>query len=158
MLVAKLAVLEIYSSFTASCGWFAWLICGWIFLMFMDYLTSFAAACKAGKWKRKMAIDGLWHKTGEIVVVIVAGTADLLLGLVLDHLPVFSLPIDLRGMICPLVLVWYIVTEIGSIIESAGTLGAPIPPWLAKVVAALHKSVDEKGNKIMLEDHEDKTE
>ena len=48
---------------------------------------------------------------------------------------------------CPLVLVWYILTETGSIIENAGALGADIPPWLTGAIEALRSKVDETGEK-----------
>ena len=41
-----------------------------------------------------------------------------------------------------LVAVWYIFTELGSIVENAGALGAPIPGWLRKGVAALQRRAD----------------
>ena len=51
-------------------------------------------------------------------------------------------------LLCPLVVVWYILTEAGSIIENAGALGAPIPAWLTKMVASLGSSVDQAGDKL----------
>ncbi len=32
-------------------------------------------------------------------------------------------------MLTPIVLLWYILTEVGSIIENCGRLGAPMPKW-----------------------------
>ena len=40
------------------------------------------------------------------------------------------------------VTLWYIFTELGSIIENAGKLGAPIPDWLAKGIAKLRNKTD----------------
>lgn len=154
----KVAVVGICGSLTAFWGWFGWLICGWIFCMAMDYITGSAAACKAGEWESKVARDGLWHKAGEIVVVIVAGIADLLLGLALDHLPVLALPLDFRGLVCPLVLVWYILTELGSIAENSVKMGSDVPPWLVQLLKAGQKAAEDAGDKIAQEDGEDKTE
>ena len=47
-----------------------------------------------------------------------------------------------------LVLVWYILTELGSIVENAGRLGAPLPAWLSKAIAALESGVDSTGDKL----------
>ena len=105
-----------------------------------------------------MARDGLWHKAGEIVVVIVAGIADLLLGLALDHLPVLALPLDFRGLVCPLVLVWYILTELGSIAENGVKMGSDVPPWLVKLLKAGQNAAEDAGDKIAQEDGENKTE
>ena len=38
-----------------------------------------------------------------------------------------------RRTFCPLVLVWYCITELGSIIENAVLMGAPVPAWLTKL-------------------------
>ncbi|WP_343212834.1 phage holin family protein [Flavonifractor sp. An4] len=43
-------------------------------------------------------------------------------------------------------MIWYILTEAGSIIENAGALGAPIPAWLTKMIAALESKVDQAGD------------
>lgn len=42
----------------------------------------------------------------------------------------------------PVVLVWYIVTELGSIVENAGALGAPIPAFLQAAIQSLNQAVD----------------
>ena len=54
--------------------------------MLLDYLSGTAAACQRGEWSSAAARSGVWHKAGEVVVVLVAACADLLLGLVLDNL------------------------------------------------------------------------
>ena len=44
-----------------------------------------------------------------------------------------ELPFD--GVVLPVVLVWYIFTELGSIAENAAAMGAPVPGWLVKILA-----------------------
>ena len=51
---------------------------------------------------------------------------------------------------------WYIFTELGSITENAGRLGAPIPRWLARAIAALESGVDDAGDKLAPEEDENK--
>ena len=45
----------------------------------------------------------------------------------------------------PIMTMWYIITEIGSIIENAIKMGAPIPAWLPKILDATLKTVDAVG-------------
>ena len=59
-----------------------------------------------------------------------------------------ELPFTYTVLLCPLVVIWYILTEAGSIIENAGALGAPIPAWLTKMIAALESKVDQAGDNI----------
>ena len=42
----------------------------------------------------------------------------------------------------------YILTELGSIVENAGALGAPIPGWLAAAIKVLGSSVDQAGEAV----------
>ena len=144
----KAACTALLGALTALWGWMGWLVVGWIGLMFLDYVTGSAAALKQGKWSSKVAREGIWHKVGMIIVVVVAAGADVLIALVLGHLPVVDLPIAYTGLICPLVLVWYCLTELGSIGENAITMGAPVPSWLPKILAAGKDAVDAAGEHI----------
>lgn len=141
----KGALTALLGGLTALWGWFGWLVLGWCALMLLDYLSGSAAAAKAGEWSSKAAREGIWHKAGMVVVVLVAAAADLLLALVLDQLPVVSLPVEFRGLVCPLVLVWYCLTELGSAVENAIAMGAPVPEWLRKLLAAGREAVDQAG-------------
>lgn len=147
----KAAISALCAALTALWGWFGWLLLAWAACVAIDYLTGSAAACKAGEWASKDARAGLWHKAGELVAVLAAGILDLVVGHLLENIPV-TLPFAYTVLICPLVVTWYILTELGSIIENAGALGAPIPPWLARAVAALQDTVDEAGEKISPEE------
>ena len=89
-----------------------------------------------------------------IVVVLVAAGADLLIAAVLENLPLVALPFQYSGLICPVVLVWYIVTELGSITENAVQMGAPVPGWLVKLLAAGKSAVDAAGEALGGEDKE----
>lgn len=135
---------------TGLWGWMGWLVLGWVGCMVLDYVSGSAAACRGGDWSSARARDGIWHKAGMIVVVIVAAGADLLLSLVLAELPVLDLPVAYSGLVCPVVLVWYIITELGSITENAAAMGAPVPKWLVKLLAAGKGAVDKAGE--VLED------
>lgn len=130
---------------TALWGWFGWLLVGWIGLLLLDYLTGSAVALKNGEWRSQTAREGIWHKLGSIVAVIVAGILDILVGQVLTNLSGVTLPFTYTVLLCPLVVVWYILTEAGSIVENAGRLGAPVPARLKKAVAALREQVDAMG-------------
>ena len=46
-------------------------------------------------------------------------------------------------MVLPVVLVWYLLTELGSILENALRLGAKVPGWLANLLQA---TKDQLGN------------
>ena len=142
----KAALAALCAALTALWGWFGWVVVAWIGCMLIDYATGSAAALRAGEWSSKSARDGIWHKLGSVVAVIVAAILDVVIGHLLANLPGVELPFAYTVLLCPLVVIWYILTEAGSIIENAGALGAPIPAWLTKMIAALESKVDQAGD------------
>ena len=77
--------------------------------------------------------------------MIVAALADGVLSVTVQHIP--ELGITYTVVILPVVLVWYIFTELGSIAENAAAMGAAVPPWLVKLLAAGKKAVDKTAEK-----------
>ena len=150
----KAAIAAAVGLLTGLWGWLGWLVVGWIACMILDYLTGSAAAGKAGNWTSAQAREGIWHKAGMIVVVIVAAGADLLIGIVLAYLPILQLPVQYPGLICPVVLVWYIITELGSMAENAVAMGAPVPKYLVRLLAAGRDAVDKAGDNLTGGGHE----
>ena len=144
----KAAVAALCAALTALWGWFGWVVVAWVGCMFIDYATGSAAALRAGEWSSKSARDGIWHKLGSVMAVIVAAILDVVIGHLLGNLPGVELPFAYTVLLCPLVVIWYILTEAGSIIENAGALGAPIPAWLTKMIASLGAKVDQAGDNL----------
>lgn len=147
----KAGITAIIGLFTALWGWFGWLIIAWVACMALDVFTGMAAGCKRGEWSSRLAREGLWHKTGCVAAVVIAGILDLVMGQLLGNVG-GEFPFAYTVFLCPLVVAWYILTEAGSIIENAGRLGAPIPAWLRKAIAALGDTVDKTGEKFTLDD------
>ena len=141
----KLALATFVGVLTGFWGWLGWLVVCWVCCMVMDYLTGSIAAGKAGEWTSEKARDGIFHKGGMIVIVLVSAATDLLISLVLDNLPMLALPVEYGGLVCPVVLVWYIVTELGSITENAVAMGAPVPALLTKLLKVSKDAVDQIG-------------
>lgn len=144
----KAACTAMLGALTALWGWMGWLLMAWLGLMIFDYATGSLAAIAKGKWASNVARDGILHKVGMVVVVVVAAMSDMLISLVLGHLPIVELPFTYTGLLCPLVLVWYCLTELGSVVENAILLGAPIPKWLPKLLDSGKAAVDAAGEHI----------
>ena len=153
----KMAITAAVATFTAVFGWLGWLVVLYVGCMVVDWITGSVAAGKAGAWQSSIAREGLWHKCGSIVAVGVAAGSDCLLGLVINNIPAISIPFTYTVLLCPIVIVWYILTELGSIIENAGKMGAPIPSFLQKIIAIFKDKVDAAGNTIAA-NTEEKTE
>lgn len=136
-------------------GWQGILLIAWLVLMCIDYGSGTLAAKRLGNWSSQAARDGVMHKGGMVLVVAAAGIADLVLWAVCDKLPMsWEWPV----LVLPLVLVWYILTEIGSILENAGKMGAPIPGWFAAALDAGLHIVEAQGEEIADKIAQDKRE
>lgn len=144
----KAMVTAIFAGISAKMGWFGWLIVIYGLSMAIDYATGSALAVKRHGWSSKTAREGLWHKLGSIVAVIAAALADWVLALMLANLPGVSLPFTYSVLLCPLVMVWYIITELGSIVENVGEMGAPVPAFLRRAIAALQDAAQQAGDKL----------
>lgn len=129
----KLALTALVGAGTALWGWLGWLAILWVTVMALDYLSGTLAALKQGCWCSARAREGLWHKGGMLLAVLCAALADIALDLLLGHVGL-ALPLPVQGLMTPLVLAWYSLTELGSILENAGRLGAQIPEGLRRVL------------------------
>lgn len=145
MMTLKAAVAAFFTAAGAFLGWQGVMIVVWVVMMLLDYLTGTFAAVKGGEWSSAVARQGLWHKGGMIVVVVVAGIADVIMGIICAQLPLnMTWPV----VILPLVLAWYILTEMGSILENAVKMGAAIPEWLVKILKVGVDIVNSKGENL----------
>ena len=141
----KAAVAAALAAGTALWGWYGWLALIWVLCMALDYLSGSAAAARRGDWSSARAREGLWHKAGMILAVVVAALGDLLIGLLL-HLGGLKLPFGLGALLTPLVTAWYCLTELGSVAENAAALGARVPKWLRAALRRGAEAVDEAGS------------
>ena len=64
-------------------------------------------------------------------MVTVAAIADAVMVVMVEYVPI---GLEWPGVLLPLVLAWYILTELGSILENAVEMGANVPSWLVKLL------------------------
>lgn len=137
----KAALAAVIAFFTALWGWLGWAVLIWVFCFLLDYLSGTAAARKAGEWSSDIAREGVWHKLGEIFAVLVAALCDIALRVILEGSGL-DLGIQIGPMVTPVVLLWYIITELGSIAENAEKMGAPVPGWVKKGLKQYRDKID----------------
>ena len=144
----KAAIAAFFTAFAAFLGWQGVMVVIWLAAMALDYLSGTLAAWLSGEWSSAVARDGLKHKGGMILVVAVAALADITLTIICGHLPVeMTWPV----LVLPLVLAWYILTELGSILENAVKMGAPIPQWLMRLLTVGLKAINQKAENMQSE-------
>lgn len=133
MVAVKSGMAATVTAVAAFLGWKGIMLLIWISAMAIDYGSGTLAACREGKWSSAAARQGLWHKGGMILVVTVAAIADVVMVLMMQYIP---LGVEWSGLILPLVLAWYIITELGSILENAVKMGARVPEFLIRLLKA----------------------
>lgn len=133
LMTVKSVTAAALTAAAAFLGWKGILLFAWVSVMALDYLSGTLAACREGQWSSAVARQGLWHKGGMILVVTVAAISDSVLMLLAAQMP---LGISWTGLVLPLVLAWYILTELGSILENAVKMGANVPFWLVGILKA----------------------
>lgn len=139
-LTIKAAFVAITVFLGSEMGWLGKVIFVWVLCMAIDWLSGSAAAAAHGKWSSATARAGIWHKIGMVLVVAVAGMTDFILGVAVEHIP--GLGVQYSVLVLPVILVWYIFTELGSIAENATEMGAPVPTWITKMLAAGKKMAE----------------
>ena len=149
LVAAKAAMVAFFGALFAFLGWRMVLLLVWVFLMCVDYLSGTLAARQNGTWKSQKAKDGVGHKIGMIFVVLVVGVADFVMLVICDSLPNDVLPFTWPMPIFPMVTIWYILTEFGSIVENAIEMGANVPSWLPKLLNATAHVVDNVGEAVL---------
>ena len=118
LLGIKAGIAAVAGTLTAVWGWFGWLVVAWVGLML------------------------------SILVVCIALVADWLIGTIIANIPGITLPFTYSVLLAPLVIVWYIIGELGSLAEHAVTFGAPVPSWLVNILDISKNAVDTAGEKI----------
>lgn len=147
LVTVKTAIAAFLTAMGAFLGWKGVMLLAWVAVMGLDYLSGTMAACKGGNWSSASAREGLWHKGAMILVVTVAAIADAVMVVMVTYVPI---GLQWPGLLLPLVLAWYILTELGSILENAVEMGAKVPGWLVKLlktgVNIVDEAVEREGN------------
>lgn len=133
LMTLKTAMVAGCTALGAFLGWKGVMLLAWAAVMALDYLSGTLAACREGQWSSAVARQGLWHKGGMILVVTVAAIADAVMVMIVEYVPI---GLQWPGILLPLVLAWYILTELGSVLENAVRMGASVPAWLVKMLKA----------------------
>lgn len=116
-------------------------------LMVIDYVSGMAASAveaidhpddKQYGWSSKKGAKGIAKKVAYLCVIAVS--------MVIDYIVIRTSGVlgvaPPNTMLSLLVSVWYLLNEALSIIENAGRIGAPVPNWLMKYIAALKDKID----------------
>ena len=126
---------------SARLGWVGWLLLLYACAMCCDFATGTVLALKQGVWASKTAREKLWKKCGALLMLLAAAFLDMTAQLLAANLPHGTLPFLPGALFLPMVAVWYLLAEIGSIMENAAAMGAPMPRFFKKSIETMQKSI-----------------
>jgi len=106
-----------------------WIILLPIIMMAADIVTGWLQAAINGTWDSTKMRVGLFRKSGEILVVIIAYAIQ----------EGISLPVDVPAFIAG----YIVVMEILSICENLDQAGLPVPTWITKRLKKVAKDMTE---------------
>lgn len=120
----------------------------------LDYLTGTIAARKNEEWSSKKAREGIWHKVGIIIAILLAALLDVVV--IVATRSIMGLNFTYFGLFSPLVSLCYVITEFGSILENLRKMGTEVPSILTKGFASLKKTVEAHADAAIPDESEEK--
>jgi toxin secretion/phage lysis holin len=106
-----------------------WIILLPLILMAADIVTGWIQATINGTWDSTKMRKGLYRKSGELLVVVVAYTISVAV----------NLPFDVTAFISG----YIIIMEIISVCENLDQAGLPVPTWITKRLGKVAKDLSE---------------
>ena len=106
-----------------------WIVLLPTFLMAMDIITGWIQATINGTWDSTKMRTGLFRKSGELLVIVIAYVVYVAI----------ELPVDVPAFIAA----YIIIMEIISVCENLDQAGIPMPVWITKRLKKVAKDLSE---------------
>lgn len=119
-------------------------------MMVIDYITGMLASKRESiehptdpnyGWSSRKGALGIIKKVGYMAAIAVAVCLDQI---IITGVAQMGFDVPAKGLFGLIVTVWFVLNEMLSVIENAGRMGANVPPWLARYIAALKHRIDEE--------------
>lgn len=125
-------------------------------VMGVDWFTGLAKAWATSTLCSKVGVIGILKKVAYVVVVGVGMVVDYLIR---EALHSVGVSVTVEYAVALIIIVWFIINELISILENVAAIGAPVPAFILKLVKRLKVSVEEKaeivdGEKLLSENAE----
>lgn len=112
-----------------------------IAVMIIDYATGMFKAWINASLSSRIGLIGILKKVGYLLVVCTAGVIDWLISSGLDKI---GIKIDVGFYIGVIVVIWFIINELISILENLAIIGVPLPKFLTSLIHKLKVAVEGK--------------
>ena len=124
-----------------------------IFLMMIDYISGMLASKKEAVehpgdkeygWSSRKSIIGIYKKVGYILTILAAISTDYIIYKFVREMGIEYQTKTFFGL---LVIVWFLLNEILSILENAGRMGAALPGFLKSILSEIKREIDKYNDK-----------
>lgn len=110
-------------------------------VMIVDYITGMVKAWYNSELCSRIGLKGIIKKVGYLVIVGVGMVVDYLIR---EALHSVGVAVTVEYTVALIVIIWFIINELISILENVADIGAPVPEFILKLVKRLKVSVEEK--------------
>lgn len=110
-------------------------------VMIVDYITGMVKAWYNSELCSRIGLKGIIKKVGYLVIVGVGMVVDYLIR---EALHSVGVAVTVEYTVALIVIIWFIINELISILENVAAIGAPVPEFILKLVKRLKVSVEEK--------------
>ena len=131
-------------------GLMFWPLAILLILMVIDYITGMLASKRESiehptdpnyGWSSRKGALGIIKKVGYMAAIAVAVCLDQI---IITGVAQLGFDVPARGFFGLVVTIWFVLNEMLSIVENTGRMGADVPPWLARYIAAIKHRIDEE--------------
>lgn len=114
-----------------------WILLLPLVLMAADIVTGWIQATINGTWDSTKMRKGLYRKSGELMIIVLAY--------------VFSIAIALPFDVASFIGGYIIIMELISVCENLNQAGLPVPAWIVKRLGKVAKDMTEDGPAVITE-------
>jgi len=111
-----------------------------IAVMVLDWISGISAAWKTGTLDSRIGIMGILKKVGYLLIVAVGMVLDYLIHMLGGE---FGLTLEGTYFVGLVVIIWLIINECISILENTAETGAPVPPFVQKLLERLKRHTEQ---------------
>ena len=111
-----------------------------IVVMVLDWISGISSAWKRKQLDSRIGLVGIIKKVGYLLIVAVGMVLDYLIQMLGGE---FGLSLEGTYFIGLVVIIWLIINECISILENTAEMGAPVPPFVQKLLERLKRHTEE---------------
>lgn len=119
-------------------------------LMIVDYISGMLAAKKEAVehpedrrygWNSKKGVIGIYKKVGYLLTILVAVSTDYIIFRFIKEIGIDYNTNTFFGL---LVVIWFVLNELISILENAGRMGVMLPIFMIKILTDIKGKIEEE--------------